>query len=57
MVDDYTAKELKIQNEAGIQPIDFGADFKERAKEIYWKALAAKEPESIAKLRKMLNEE
>jgi hypothetical protein len=57
MVDDYTAKELKIQNDAGIQPIDFGADFKERAKEIYWKALASKEPESIAKLRKMLNED
>ncbi len=48
------AKHLAAQESAGIKSVDFGADFATRAADVYWEEMAKSSPESIARLRPLL---
>ncbi|MCC2097868.1 MAG: TRAP transporter substrate-binding protein DctP [Hyphomicrobiales bacterium] len=46
--------ELKAQNAAGIKYVDMGPKFKEKAEDLYWKAMAKADPEFVKKIRPLL---
>jgi|GEM_PF-640114 TRAP-type C4-dicarboxylate transport system, periplasmic component len=54
----YTQKEneinLKQQQEAGIQSVDFGPQFAAKARDVYWKELERNNPDEIRSLRPLL---
>ena len=49
-------KNLAEQQSAGIQVVDFGAEFAERAHELYWNDLEKLSPKEIPKLRALLEQ-
>lgn len=51
-----TRQELAKQDEAGIATIDLGADLVSRAESAYWADLAARSPETVARLRALAGE-
>lgn len=49
------AQEDKIQQDAGVQYVDLGAWFSQRAHDAYWADLAKKSPQHIPHLRKLVS--
>ena len=55
--DEMNAKELEIQDKGGVKVVDMGPDFKKRAHDIYWEALAKLSPRHVPELRKLLTKQ
>ena len=52
--EEINAKEADIQEKGGVKVVEMGPDFRKRAHDIYWEALAKLSPTHIPELRKML---
>jgi hypothetical protein len=55
--DEINAKELEIQEKGGVKVVDMGPDFRKRAHDIYWEALAKMSPQHVPELRKLLTKQ
>lgn len=51
---EINAKEADIQDKGGVKVVDMGPEFRKRAHDIYWEALAKLSPTHIPELRKLL---
>lgn len=52
---DTSKRNLEEQNAAGIKSVDFGEEFANRARELYWEELESLSPDEIPKLRALLD--
>ena len=55
--DEINAKELEIQEKGGVKVVEMGPDFRKRAHDIYWEALAKLSPQHVPELRKLLTKQ
>ena len=52
--DEFAAEEEKIQKEGGVQIVNLGPEFRQRAYDAFWADLEGKSPKNIAYLKKLM---